>query len=278
MRSLSLILCLALSFSGSAALAQSKSKAKKTKTTTSKTTKKMKKEETPVPSEDPSLLTPSTTTEMDSGSTGLMGNSAPVESTPPPMEAPAPVASSDSSHDHGHLFGVHAALGVPHPLNFGLNYVMPSHLLSFAVAAGSFNATSSDVELGIGNSEIALRWHPFYGSFYVGALYGQQNIKAKKTEVIQAQSVTAEVEVKSNYLTPHVGWMWGAENGGFFASMDIGYQMPSNVTTTFTSNADPAVQATQDYADLSKDVRDGGDKIGNTALPYWSMVKVGWLF
>ncbi len=209
--------------------------------------------------------------------------------TPPPAPAPVtkptpsvePVAHEEvtpRATSSEHLFGLHAALSVPHPLSAGLDYVHSSRYFSLGVGAGSFGLKISDTDVSIKNTEFALRWHPFAGSFYVGALLGNQNITAEKTEIIQGQTIIGKAEVKSSYITPNVGWMWGMDNGGFFASMELGFQSPSNVKTDFTSNADATIQLQPEYQDLRKDVIKQGDDIGNKGLPHIVLIKVGWLF
>lgn len=187
-------------------------------------------------------------------------------------QAPAADVSSE------HYFGLNASLGLPHPLNIGLDYIHSSKIFSVGLAAGSFSLKQDGAEVGIGNSDVALRWHPFMGSFYIGALLGQQKIVGKKTETISGQSITAEIEIKSGYTTPVLGWMWGSSNGGFFAGMELGYQSPSGVKSSLTTNADNTIKATQEYKDLEKDARDAADKIGNTSLPHIALLKIGWLF
>lgn len=195
-----------------------------------------------------------------------------------PAQAPAPILSTHTNNEH--LFGIHAALAVPHPLSFGANYVHSSHLFSAEFSMGSFGGTFSDTKVKLQNTEVALRWHPWAGSFYLGAIYGNQKITAEKTEYIAAaaQNVNAKVDVKSNYLTPHFGWAWGAQSTGFFSSIEFGYQSPAGVKTDFSTDAAGAAQATQDYKDLEKDVREQGDNIGNMGLPHMVLVKIGWLF
>lgn len=204
--------------------------------------------------------------------------------TPAPVEKPAqdkefskkePLEKPDNAE---HLFGAHAALSVPHPLTLGLDYVHSSRFFSMGAATGQFGLTVSDVKVNIKNTELALRYHPWAGSFYIGAIYGNQNVTAEKTEVIQGQSITGKADVKSNYITPNVGWLWGAQNSGFFMSMELGFQSPSNVKTEFSSNADVFIQAQPEYKELEKDVIKQGDDLGNMGLPHLVLMKIGWLF
>lgn len=200
-----------------------------------------------------------------------------ADETAPPPRAEKPIApSADGGAEH--LFGLHAALGFPHVGSVGLNYVHPSHYFSAELSTGAFSVTLSDIKTKIQNNEVALRWHPWAGSFYLGALLGNQKITSEKTEVVSGQSATGKAEVKSNYLTPVFGWMWGGQSSGFFTSMEFGYQSPSSVKTSFSSDADPAVQATQDYRDLENDVTTKAHDYGNMGLPHVVLLKIGWLF
>lgn len=187
-------------------------------------------------------------------------------------------AAAVQSAGSEHLFGLHAAIGFPHPLSAGLDYVHSSRYFSLGIGAGSFGSKISDADVSIKNTEFALRWHPFAGSFYVGALVGNQNITAEKTETIQGQRVTGKADVKSKYITPNVGWMWGMGNGGFFASMELGFQSPSDVTTDFSSDASALIQLQPEYQELKDDVIKQGNDIGNQGLPHVVLIKVGWLF
>lgn len=107
---------------------------------------------------------------------------------------------------------------------------------------------------------------------------GNQTIYAQQTQTISSIPVTLKVDIKSTYTIPHIGWMWGVKDGGFFYSMELGMQSPSGVKTTLTTDADPLIKATQDYQDLEKEVTDTGDKIGKVGLPFLTLVKMGWLF
>lgn len=183
------------------------------------------------------------------------------------------------SSSEPHLFGLHAGLSVPHPINYGLNYVHSSRLFSVEVSTGSFGITISDVKAKIENTEMGLRYHPFSGSFFVGALLGTQKISGEKTATYGIYgSATAKAEIKSTYVTPHLGWMWGGGSSGFFANFEIGVQSPSGVTTDISSDAPTAAQQTPEYIQNAKDVRDQAEKIGKSTMPYITVLKFGYLF
>lgn len=259
-QSLPLILGLALLLTAPNAFAQAKNKAKG-KTTTETAKKSGKPSTTETPPSDP-MPTP----------TPMMSETAPIEPVPShPAKNVDPETRSDS------YYGFNFAFGVPHPLQVGLNYVHESHVFTGELEFGSFGVSAGDVKFGMTNFELAGRWHPFEGSFFVGAALGQQKIAGEATDAISGQSIFAKIDVNTTYLTPHVGWLWGAMNGGFFGSIDLGYQAAMSASASLTTNADPAVKATTDYKDLDKKARDAGQALGEIGLPRLTF-KVGWLF
>lgn len=254
----------------SPALAKTKKPAAKKTPVTAET-----KPETPPAPAEPEIIPPETQ------SAPIPPPAPVVKPDPAPIAAPAtePVVETPQSTSSGsHLFGLHAAVGLPHPLSAGLNYVHSSKIFSVEANVGSYKMTVDDVDAKLSNMEVGVRWHPFMGSFFLGALFGNHTIDAEKTEVINGQSITAKAQVKSSYLSPHFGWMWGMASSGFFMSMDFGVMNPSGATATFESNADAAIQATSDYQKLETDVVDQGEKLGKQSLPMWTMLKLGWLF
>lgn len=276
---LNLTLSLAMAAGASPALAQ-KSKAKGKTKTNVEASKKTPTEfisttvaTTPTPDASLPPATNQMPAETLSDSTLSTQPSTPVV-TPTPIEEPTRSEISSSSH----LFGLHAALGAPHPVSVGLNYVHPAKYFSAELNFGAFSVKSDDVEVKLGNTEVGLRYHPWAGSFYLGALLGTQSLSGEKTEIVNTtEKVTAKVDVKSTYVSPHIGWLWG-NDGGFFFSMDVGYQAPMSSSVDFSSNASALAQATPDYQKLDKDVRDAGKTLGEMGLPLITLIKVGWLF
>lgn len=207
----------------------------------------------------------------------LKGEPTPTPAQPPLEPASTPAASE--SQRQWPYFGFHAALGVPHPVTYGVDALHPSGYFSGGISVGSASMKADQVEISLDNSDLAFRWHPFAGSFYLGVMLGRQTLKAKKTELVSGQSVSAEVKIESNTMTPHLGWMWGLADGGFFVGIDFGMQNPSGVTTTLTTVPDGSFfGGNSDYQALVEDVQKKGNDIGNTALPYASILRIGYLF
>lgn len=184
----------------------------------------------------------------------------------------------ETIHGQTHRFGVHAALGVPHPLRVGVMYLHPGQSLSAEFNYGQYGITVQGTEASMTNLEVGLRFHPFKGAFYGGVYLGDRTVTAQESARISGQDITAKAEIKSKYLAPHVGWLWGADDGGFYSSVDLGWMSPSAVNTTFSTNGDAAIQATPEFQDIDRQVRDQGNKLGELSLPLWTIIKVGWVF
>src|SRR5262245_61209380 len=113
---------------------------------------------------------------------------APPPASPTSIELPAVAAA-------GPLFGVHASLGFPQPFSVGLDFVDPSRRYSASLSHGFGGIGVFGLGLRASNTEVALRWHPFQGAFFVGAGIGTRSISVGKSEGILAASVEVKAEV-----------------------------------------------------------------------------------
>ncbi len=187
--------------------------------------------------------------------------------------------------------GPHVGVGIPHPLTVGLDLVY-ADLLSLSVEGGRTKAEIQDVEVEIRNWDVALRWFPFRGTFFLGAAYGDQGIVAKSSQDVEIDyngiplnvPTTFRLEVESKYLTPQLGW-YARWDSGFTLSFELGLQMPSGssseLQTSFkniSSQAEEIIRNNSEYNDSKDKVEDVGRLIGQKKLPYISLLKFGWLF
>jgi len=176
-----------------------------------------------------------------------------------------------------HQWGPSLQIGFPHPLNAGLHFVHASKMWSAEISAGSFEVQNiEDTDINFENQELNLRWHPFATSFFVGYGYGRQNVKVKGEDFVAGQTVRATVDFESDYHLPQVGWMTGMEDGGFFWSFELGWQMPTNAKTRIRTNVD--LSGNPAYDEFIQDVRDTTEKAGEDAVPNIALIKFGWLF
>lgn len=170
-----------------------------------------------------------------------------------------------------------AILGFPHPAEVSLEgkYL---DLFGFQAAYGFLpEITISNVKAKMNAWDVRARWFPFRGAMFIGAAYGQQTLTGSKSDTISGVPVQATVEVKTNYITPHLGWRWVWESG-FFMGVDFGWQLASSAKTTVSTNAPAAVQATTEYISLRGKVTDAGNDLGETGLPSVTFIRLGWLF
>lgn len=211
------------------------------------------------------------------------------------------VVKKSSDAGEGHLFGFHGDVNVPHILNYGLDYWHSSKYFSVAINGGGYKvngiAKSTDLPNGanikITNQEAVFRYHPFAGAFYLGAGFGKHEITLDAnrtinitTPVAGSADLTLSDKVKANYLLPHIGWLWKTSFGLTFG-MDLGYLSPSgssvDLTTQISNISNGAisaadVEATTEYKNARQEVIDNSEKFGKMGLPYWTVLRIGYLF
>lgn len=154
----------------------------------------------------------------------------------------------------------------------------------------TFTLKVGDNQISTTQWNVRASWYPFSGSFFLGAQYGAQDVRAEAKKdvatVVAGNNVTASVTAKgkatSNFATPMIGWQWLGDSGIMFGT-ELGAQIPLNAdtsidATTGDATLDAAVKEQTEYKDLKKKADDGAKAFGNAVLPYWSIIKVGWLF
>lgn len=142
--------------------------------------------------------------------------------------------------------------------------------------------------------EARLVLYPFSGSFFIGSAIGQRNIdldgKATFEDTILGVTysgpVSATLKTKTTYVTPQFGWM-GLWDSGFMIATEFGVQIPlSKGTADFNvdlSQLNPIararVETSDEYKDMVKQISEDYSKnLTQDMLPYWNIIKLGWLF
>lgn len=140
---------------------------------------------------------------------------------------------------------------------------------------------------------------PFGGSFFIGAAYGRRLINLNSTGDINvtipnypariSTPFKETITINSIYWTPQLGWLatWGGSFGWFAIGTELGVQLTldSSVTTT-TTFTDPTAQSlstyviqSPEYTTLSSQLSDSITKaLKEYPLPYWNILKIGWIF
>lgn len=174
------------------------------------------------------------------------------------------------------LYGLSAELGFPHPINLAAQYFHSSRKFSLELAVGSTPLTIDGADTRVENQEMTFRWHPEARAFYFGLAFGNQKLEVKDSDTVSGQLVTVQVDIKSQYVKPVIGWLWGAQNGGFFYGFELGWQFPSNSKTKITTSQD--FTGNPDYDQLIDDINEVADLIGKSSVPNIGLIKVGWFF
>jgi hypothetical protein len=177
-------------------------------------------------------------------------------------------------------FDVHGQLGLPYGTAIGIDYFTESRSWSFGLNAGGFSGKDSanDVTYQLSQIGVSGRFHPWQSAFYLGIIVGAQTAKLSAKKLISGFEAQADLEVKNNFVTPNIGWMW-VNKQGFSWGFELGAQLPSNAKTTLTSNTDnTAITSHPDYVQARRDAEDAGDKFGKMTLPHLTILRIGYVF
>lgn len=163
--------------------------------------------------------------------------------------------------------GLNVGVGVPFLSQAGINYQFNP---TFGMSAnyGLFEMTSGISKVKLAMPELLVNYHPFEGSFFLGAGLGQETMEAVAT----SNGQTASITVDAMTTVVKTGWMWGIGNGGFWFGMDISYIAPTGAKETIVA---PGV-ATTDQVYL--DAHDAAEKFGKLSYTNITFARIGWLF
>lgn len=187
---------------------------------------------------------------------------------------PAPIPA-DAKTWRDHAYGVNVGLGIPRLGNAGFSFLSSNHMLSAELGLGYLNGKSGSTDLRASNVDAALRYHPWNSAFFVGAAIGDQQLSGESSGTVNGQQVAGTVDIKTTYVTPQFGWLWGGWDKGFFTQLNLGWQHPMKADVSYTTTATNTT--TPEYQDFERDVRDAAKKIGEDGLPA-AMIKIGWLW
>jgi outer membrane receptor protein involved in Fe transport len=112
-----------------------------------------------------------------------------------------------------------------------------------------------------------LRWYPWAGAFFVGAVLGNYDVSA--TQAVNGTEF-ATLQVKSMYLGPQIGWKW-AWDFGLFLGLNLGYGFSLDYQSTLTQ---PPLASSSEL----KTAQENADKYLKTGVPILTLLELGWLF
>lgn len=191
-------------------------------------------------------------------------------------------------------------------IGLSASYGTFSNLDLFRVSAikQSLNQKSQDYQidsLGMNYTqyEAKLSIYPFGGTFFIAAAYGKRNITLNSNGNINitvpstttriSTPFTEEIKISSTYWTPQIGWLatWGGSFGWFAIGTELGVQITLqssvDLTPTFTNPTLqpllPVVLASPEYTSMNDQLKTGiTDALKEYPLPYWNILKIGWMF
>ncbi len=126
-----------------------------------------------------------------------------------------------------------------------------------------------EVTVGWSNWSAGAKVFPFHGSFFLGALYGQRNLRLRAVDK-SAPPLEARGRITSNYVAPELGWRFIGDTG-FTMGIDLGWQLVTSHSTRLTIPGGYDVQK-------EKDVRDITDTLGKAGIPVLGLLQLGWMF
>lgn len=218
--------------------------------------------------------------------------------SPVPSETPS-VASDDeqpaqpehvSEHVKGLLLdnwriGPVFQLGFPHVLNAAVD----GHYLdsfSLGINGGYLAFGWKNFNVGMWNADLRARWYPGHNAFFFGMAGGYQRffVNAGKSIdfLVVKYAVPLDVQYRINtwYVIPHVG-LEKVFDSGFLIGAELGWQINLVTSSTFEVQSVPGVeqvQADPEYQRIKADLENTGNKIGSFSPPYFTLIKIGWLF
>ncbi|KAB8037700.1 hypothetical protein GCL60_11030 [Silvanigrella paludirubra] len=189
-----------------------------------------------------------------------------------------------------HFLGISASYGGIS--NFNLkNY--PS--LEDRINHNNNNTPIQDTSGNIQHLEGRVVIYPFFGSLFIGTAFGFRHLQATVDgcEYISqfgndnsCVPLRAHLTVDTVYFAPQIGWMAVFDNG-FTLGTELGVQIPvtsgnenfwSEILTTDQKQYS-LVANSYAYQDFQRQIRDNfGDYFRSKTLPFWNIIKIGWMF
>jgi len=198
------------------------------------------------------------------------------EEIPPQTLAPAPVATPVDNGPRtegvipGLLFGPKATATLLFPPNVmvGLELRIIGYIgASFEYGVFPQNQEAGGYNLKIKTWSAGLRWYPWRGAFFLGAVLGNYDVTA--TQSVNGTEF-ATLQVKSMYLGPQIGWKW-AWDFGLFLGLNLGYGFSLDYQSTLTQ---PPLAPSSDL----NSAKQNADKYLKTGVPILTLLELGWLF
>ncbi|MFN8944695.1 MAG: hypothetical protein ACK5WZ_08725 [Pseudobdellovibrionaceae bacterium] len=188
-------------------------------------------------------------------------------------------ATKQSTNDE--QYGFHFSAGFPSGYGAGLDYQTADLQWGFGAEVSGFSlksGTAPEVKAALSQIKISGRYHPWAGSFYTGLHLGAQTTTFEGTDTYLGQKLTAKMEIKNNFLTPHIGWQWIFDSG-ILLGFELGAQVNTGAKTNLTEpTTNTLILEDASYKEDKKKIEDEAKKFGESTLPHLILLRLGYMF
>ncbi|MFK8137855.1 MAG: hypothetical protein AB8E15_05805 [Bdellovibrionales bacterium] len=165
--------------------------------------------------------------------------------------------------------GLHFGVGLPYASQYGFDHTL-SDTWSYSIGYNSISASFDTASVALTLPEVVFKYHPFKGSFFLGAGLGQSSLEV--TAFDTASSTTVAGAVDSLAVVVDLGWMWGKGDGGLWFGMDLSYVLPMSADPSI--DAGSALTSSTAYQDVESQLQ----TFGETAYINITFFRLGYLF
>ncbi len=169
----------------------------------------------------------------------------------------------------GSGLGINLGIGFPFLSQFGVNFQL-TNKLGISAGYGILDLDVDEANLKLDMPEVYLNYHPFAGAFYVGLGIGKETLDVTATESTTSTEISIEVDAMTTLA--RLGWMWGADNGGFWFGMDLTYIKPNSPEVTISAPGVPT--SDPNYIDAV----DAAEDFGQSSYINLTLARIGWIF
>jgi hypothetical protein len=205
-------------------------------------------------------------------------------SKPPELREKKPDSIPSWEKTDGFAF----AVGVPHPVQFELNF-RTSQVFQLGFSGGYLPFRVEGTSINYRNTDVRLLFFPGRGRFYIGLDFGYEWLGASQTQTIDLGVVqvptTVTITLKSPFVIPVAGFMFVFKSG-FMLGFEFGllYKFGTQSEVGFTINDptyapfEPLLTASTEFQNVQNNVQNTATTIGNLKIPHFTLLRFGWMF
>ena len=177
--------------------------------------------------------------------------------------------------------------------NFGgskdVDILKMNKLIGHPLKTSSDDGRITQYKANFKHQEVRAVLYPFMGSFFIGAAVGNRDLDGRPNVEINISNQLAQIagyyRVKNSYVAPQFGW-FAVFDSGFSIGTEMGVQIPltkgsvaKSITINSTGGASvSSITSSAAYDDLLKNLDKFVTYFQDKTIPFWNIIKIGWLF